>query len=401
MSGGIRQLRPGVWEVRLEAGRDPVSGRRRQISRSVTGSKREAQKVLNELAVEADRGRYVGTSTTFRQLSEQWLALVGNDLSPTTLRTYQNLLSKRILPAIGDLAVKNIQTSDLDLLYNGLQHRIGLAPKSVRQIHAIIRRAFRQAILWGWVTTNPAAYATPPRLTKTDLSPPDVGQVEELLRAANQRDPEFANFLHIAATTGARRGEVCALRWSNVNSDLGTLTIERNIVEVPGGLLEKDTKTHANRRIALDPDTLTVFKHQLEIAHERAKMIGAKVKDMDFVFSREPDGSKPWTPDSVTKRFVFLRDELGYSGMRLHDLRHFAATRLMAAGVPVRTVSGRLGHANPATTLSVYSHFVEASDQDAATVMGGLVSLSTSRSTEESKKVKTIKNKTGTTKKRR
>jgi integrase len=380
----MRQRRPGVWEVRLEAGRDPVTGRRLQISRSVTGTKRDAQKALNELAVEADKGRYLGTATTFRQLSEQWLAFVGDDLSPTTLRTYQNLLSKRILPAIGNKAIKKIRASDLDLLYNGLLRQIDLAPTSVRQIHAIIRRAFRQAVLWGWVSTNPAANATPPRLRKSEPSPPDAEQVDQLLRAAHSRDPELANFLHIAATTGARRGEVCALRWSNVDFERATLTIERNVIELPGRLVEKDTKTHANRRISLDPDTISVFTHQREAALSRAKTIDREVRAEDFVFSRELDGSKPWSPDSVTKRFVLLRDELGYDKMRLHDLRHFAATRLMAAGVPVRTVSGRLGHANPSTTLSVYSHFVEASDQQAATVMGNLVSLSTSRSPADS-----------------
>ena len=212
MSGGMWQRRPGVWEVRLEAGRDPVTGRRLQISRSVTGTKRDAQKALNELAVEADKGRYLGTATTFRQLSEQWLAFVGADLSPTTIRTYENLLSKRILPAIGNQSIKNIRASDLDLLYSGLLRQIDLAPTSVRQIHAIIRRAFRQAVLWGWVSRNLAANATPPRLRKSEPSPPDAEEVDQLLRAAHIRDPELANFLHMAATTGARRGEVCALR---------------------------------------------------------------------------------------------------------------------------------------------------------------------------------------------
>ena len=212
MSGEMRQRRPGVWEVRLEAGRDPVTGRRLQISRSVTGTKRDAQKALNELAVEADKGRYLGTATTFRQLSEQWLAFVGADLSPTTIRTYENLLSKRILPAIGNKSIKNIRASDLDLLYSGLLRQIDLAPTSVRQIHAIIRRAFRQAVLWGWVSRNLAANATPPRLRKSEPSPPDAEEVDQLLRAAHIRDPELANFLHMAATTGARRGEVCALR---------------------------------------------------------------------------------------------------------------------------------------------------------------------------------------------
>ena len=271
MSGGMRQRRPGVWEVRLEAGRDPVTGRRLQISRSVTGTKRDAQKALNELAVEADKGRYLGTATTFRQLSEQWLAFVGADLSPTTIRTYENLLSKRILPAIGNKSIKNIRASDLDLLYSGLLRQIDLAPTSVRQIHAIIRRAFRQAVLWGWVSRNLAANATPPRLRKSEPSPPDAEEVDQLLRAAHIRDPELANFLHMAATTGARRGEVCALRWSNVDFERATLTIERNVIELPGRLIEKDTKTHANRRISLDPDTIAVFTNQRKAALSRAQ----------------------------------------------------------------------------------------------------------------------------------
>ena len=391
MSGTLREKYPGIWQVRYESGRDPVTGQRRQISRNVRGNKRNAQKVLNALVAEAEAGRTVGTSGTFEELSTRWLALVEHDLSPTTLRRYKNLLSKRILPAIGDRPVSSIKAMELDELYQGLTRRIGLSSATVRQAHAIIRRALRQAVMWGWINTNPAANATPPRIVKADLSPPDVDQVGELLRAANDRDPEFANYLHIAATTGARRGELCALRWSNVNIEVGTLTIERSIVEVSGGLLEKDTKTHANRRIALDDDTLAVFEAQRHRAQERASLIGESVSDDAFVFSREPGGTTPWTPDSVTKRFATIRVELGYDNMRLHDLRHFAATRLMAAGVPVRTVSGRLGHANPSTTLSVYSHFVAASDQEAASVMGKLVSSSKLRSANQPSATKPMK----------
>ena len=383
MSGTLREKYPGIWQVRFESGRDPVTGQRRQLSRNVRGTKRQAQQVLNALVAEAESGKAVGTSGTFEELATRWLTLVENDLSPTTLRRYKNLLSKRILPALGDRPVSSIKTMDLDALYQGLSKRVGLSPATVRQAHAIIRRALRQAVLWGWIHTNPAANATPPHLTKADLSPPDVDQVGELLRAANDRDPEFANYLHIAATTGARRGELCALRWSNVNLEIGTLTIEHSIVEVSGGLFEKDTKTHASRHIAIDEGTVSVFQAQRRKAQERASLIGEQVRDDAFVFSRVPNGTTPWTPDSVTKRFAAIRVDLGYHNMRLHDLRHFAATRLMAAGVPVRTVSGRLGHANPSTTLSVYSHFVAASDQEAASVMGKLVSSSKLRSAKK------------------
>jgi integrase len=374
MSGSIWSPRHGVWVARIDAGRDPVTGKRRQISRTIRGSKRDAQKVLNEMAVEADRGRFTGTSTTFRQLSDRWLEMAKNDLSPLTLRRYRGLLDRSILPAIGDLPVKSIEAIDLDQLYNGLQKRAGLAPATVRQVHAIIRRAFRQAVLWGWTNTNPAANATPPRMVKPELSPPDVEEVAALLEAANESEPEFGRFLHVAATTGARRGELCALKWGNVNFSARTLTIEHSIIEMPGGgMLEKDTKTHAMRRIALDEETLAVLEDQRGVVEERAAIADLDIGDDAYVFSREIDGSTPWRPDGVGKRFRDVRDGLGLTNVRLHDLRHFAATRLIAAGVPVRTVSGRLGHADPSTTLMVYSHFVEASDQDAAIVMGSLV----------------------------
>lgn len=376
MSGSLRQKTKGVWEVRFDGGRDPLTGRRRQISRSVRGSKRDAQQVMNALVAEADAGGFIGTSTTFEQLCIQWLALAENDLSPTTLRRYKNLLSKRILPALGSRRVNSIRTVDLDRLYLGLSNDVGLAPATVRQAHAVIRRAFRQAVRWGWIASNPATNATPPRLVRADLSPPNVDQVGKLLQQASTDDPDLGRFLHVAASTGARRGEICALRWRNLDAKLNTLTIERSIIEIPGGIAEKDTKNHANRRMALDPGTLSVLEEQRRDALKRAAQSGAKLTDESFIFSREPDGLMPWIPGNVTRRFQSLRRALGYDSMRLHDLRHFTATRLMAAGVPVRTVSGRLGHANPSTTLSVYSHFVAASDQVAASVMGDLLSPS-------------------------
>jgi integrase len=365
------------------------------MSRLVEGSKRDAQKVANELSVEADKGRLKGTGATFQQLAEQWLSLAKDDLSPTTVHRYEILLRKHIYPAIGDVSVKNIETLDLDRLYNGLSKQSRLAPATVRQVHAIIRRAFKQAMTWGWVSMNPAAVATLPRRVKPDLAPPDVGEVDELLQAATELDPEFGHFLHLSATTGARRGEMCALRWRNVDEEKGTLSIERSIIELSGGgILEKDTKTHASRRIALDEHTLLVLESQRALIEERATFFGVEVIEDAFIFSREPDGSAPWTPDSATRSFMKIRDELGFDNIRLHDMRHFAATRLIAGGVPIRTVSGRLGHANPATTLSVYSHFVEASDQDAAKLMGGLVGggrAAVSKSSSQKKQSKRLR----------
>jgi integrase len=230
-------------------------------------------------------------------------------------------------------------------------------------------------MMWGWILENPAANATPPRMSKPDLSPPNADEVGELIGAAGKLDVEFGHFLFLSATTGARRGEMCALRWHDVDLEAGTVTIERSIIDLRGGgFSEKDTKTHSSRRIALDEASQSVLVAQRHLATARATSVGLRISDDSYIFSREPDGSAPWLPNWATQKFIQIRDHLGYERMRNHDLRHFAATSLIAAGVPVRTVSGRLGHANPSTTLMVYSHFVEASDQEAARIMGKLVS---------------------------
>jgi integrase len=205
------------------------------------------------------------------------------------------------------------------------------------------------------------------------ISPPDPSQVEQLIRRAGEAEPPFGRFLRVAAASGARRGEVCALRWRNLDTQSGTITLGSAIIEVEGGLAEKDTKTHASRRIAIDSGTLAILEDQRAYATDLAEQGDFLLTEDSFIFSHDPDGLTPWAPDYVTKRFQTLRESLDLRHLRLHDLRHFAATRLLAAGVPVRTVSGRLGHANASTTLTVYAHFLEASDQDAADVMGGLL----------------------------
>ncbi len=373
MRGGLRERSPGVWEVRVERGRDPVTGRRLQISRTVRGGKREAQRKLNALLAEVDEGTTSSSDAKFRDVAERWLRLTKADLSPTTFRRYRGLLEHHIYPALGNRAAASIRTSELDELYLGLIERKNLSAASVRQVHAVIRRALQQAVRWGWIRTNPATDTTPPRVPPSTISPPEVGQVLALLAAADTAYPEFGRFLRVAVTSGARRGELCALRWRNVDWDNATLTIARAVVEVEGGLFEKDTKTHAVRRIALDGATVDVLRTHHAAANATAAAAEIELPVNAFVFTHDPAGGRPWTPDHVTKAFQRFRRKVGADAVRLHDLRHFAATQLLAAGVPVRTVSGRLGHANAATTLGVYAHFVEQSDRDAANALSHLL----------------------------
>ena len=124
---------------------------------------------------------------------------------------------------------------------------------------------------------------------------------------------------------------------------------------------------------AASPSTLAVLRDHRCLMEARATACALPLNPNGFVFTITADGSTPLHPDTVSAGFRRLCDKAGMTGVRLHDLRHLHATQLLAAGVPVRTVSGRLGHANAATTLNVYAHFLEASDRDAAAVIGSLL----------------------------
>jgi integrase len=244
-----------------------------------------------------------------------------------------------------------------------------MAPATVRQVHAILRRVLDQAARWGWLVANPAALASPPRLGPADIQPPSPEEVSQIVGAAYEVDPDFAVLLWLAATTGARRGELCALRWSHVQLEAAELLILRNLIQRDGQLVEKDTKTHAARRIALYEDSVVLLVEHRTRCQQRAEACGAVLSHDAYLFSFDPAGRQPMHPDSVTHRFSRLTRQLGVQ-TRLHDLRHYAATQLIAGGVDVRTVSGRIGHAGGgATTLRVYTHFQAAADRRAAELL--------------------------------
>lgn len=365
--------RTGYWELAVDAGRDPITGRRSRVVRGFRGTKREAERALNELVVEVSSGRASASSATLADLIHRWLENVGPTLSPRTLQGYQRLAAKRIIPALGATKLNKLTAANLDRFYRSLSGE-GLAPSSVRMVHAVISSALNQAVRWGWVGENAADRATPPPVRHQPVKPPDPDDVIRLIEAAKRsRYPELGLFLHVAAVTGARRGELIALRWSSVDLVSAQVLVEHAVVQVGRELIEKGTKTHQARRLALDGSTVDLLAGHKTACEERAALGGIVLGDEAYVFSDEPDGSRPWKPDRITLAFGrFCRQE-GITGVRLHDLRHFAATRLLSSGVDVRTVSGRLGHANASTTLGVYAHFLQSADQAAAAVLGGIL----------------------------
>jgi len=380
MKGHLRK-RGASWELRAFAGRDPVTGREVYRTRSFRGDKREAECALARFVQEV-AGAHSTRDATVGDLVTAWFELAKQDLSPSTIVGYEACIKRYVTPTLGDVPLDRLKVAQLDHLCDELrsgggQARRPLATATVRQVHAILRRALQQGVRWGWIVANPAVLATPPRVRNRVIDSPEPHEVARLVRAAREEDPDLGAFLHLAATTGARRGELCGLRWDHADFEHATLTIARSIVDGPGGtLVEKDTKTHSVRRVALDATSVTALVAHAERCTARLKLCSADLDPSAYVFSRTGDGSRPWPPNDVTHAFIQLRNRLGLTSVRLHDLRHFAATRLLGAGIPVRTVSGRLGHANAATTLGVYAHFLAESDRGAANTLGDLLNLS-------------------------
>jgi integrase len=372
--GAKRKRREGVWELRVYVGRDPVTGKDRQVSRTFHGGSREADQALRELVEKYGGSPADGFGITFGKLLDRWLEECERmELSPTTMRTYRAQIKQTIRPNLGKVLLSRLTPKHLDDLY-GRMKTDGLSPKTIRNHHAIISSALHQAVRWGWVKQNVAIKAKPPRVSQRRVTAPSVEAVRRVIEAAEERDPRLAPLLMLAALTGLRRGELCALRRTDVDLKRGELDVSKSIVVVPHGLAEKTTKTDRSRTVALDEVGVALLTYHLAKVDEWARKAEVVVPPNAYVFSHAVDGSKPFRPDNVTGFFTRVRDSLNLSQVRLHDLRHFTATQLIGAGVDVRTVAGRLGHSDPSVTLRVYSHALEERDRAAADIIGRVLS---------------------------
>lgn len=377
MQGSLRQ-RGDAWQVRVFTGRDPVTGRKRWTAKTVHGGKRVAQRELANLIAEVDRGLATGTDATVNDLIDRWLELASPEWSPSTLVQTNSAIRTHITPLLGPIKLKKLRAADLDRFYAELRKRPGrrtptLAPATIRRVYVIIHAALEQAVKWGWIPVNPADASSPPKTRQTEMALPSPERVARLLSLVEEEDPEFFTYLRVAVNSGARRSQVCGLQWADIDMSNGAVKFARAVVDGPDGIAVKGTKTDRIYRVTLDAGTLDALAHHRKLMEERAEVCGAELAPKAYVFSYEVDGSAPWRPDGVTSRWIKWRAKSGLDDIRLHDLRHFMATTMLTAGVPVSVVADRLGHARPATTLNVYRHFVDAGDKVAADMLAEIM----------------------------
>ncbi|MEK6442180.1 tyrosine-type recombinase/integrase [Pseudonocardia sp. T1-2H] len=400
--GSIEALPSGALRVSVYAGIDPVTGRRhylKEIIKAGPKAQREAEAARSRLLAEVAAKRSPRTSATVDQLLERYLDQFAG--SPTTLDLYRTHVRNHILPVLGHVKVGQLDAEILDSFYGELrrcrrrcsgrrtiEHRVAeahecdgrcvphqckpLAVTTIRHIHFILSGAYKRAVRWRWLAVNPMAQAEPPAAPKPNPQPPSAAQAARIV-TESWSDPDWGALVWTAMTTGVRRGEMCAVRVSSVDLDGGreTVWLRRAIRREPGaGWIEADLKTHQQRRIALDAETVEVLRRHIERLRARAAALGLEYRTDGYLFSGSPDGSTFLTPDSVTQRYDRMVKRLGIE-TTIHKLRHYSATELIAGGVDPRTVAGRLGHSGGGTTtLKAYTAWVSEADQRAAKGLG-------------------------------
>ena len=236
-----------------------------------------------------------------------------------------------------------------------------------------------QACKWGWRDSNPAEWADPPPLEPRIPIVPTPEDVARLIEAASaSRRPEQADVLYLAAITGARRGELCALRWSHFDPEGPAVVIARNIVKRDGMKLDRPTKNRPLRLVALDGRSAEILRTRLRVATDQAEVIGTEMAEDPYLFACDERGTDPWDPDTISQYFARLRARVDLDHLEFKGLRRFMDTYGQELGFSLAQVAMRAGH-DPAIAGRHYTGRVQDADKRLAKALEGLLADSLGR----------------------
>jgi integrase len=369
MQGHIQKRGPDTWRLHVFLGRG-ADGRQRFATRTVHGTRDDAEKQLARLLVEVDEGRHATSKGSVADVANRWFEAASPGWADSTRRLNRRLLDGHIIPALGDVLLRKLRPADIDRFYAQLAAK-KLATATRARIDAVLRRALEQAVRWDELGVNPAAKATSRPVAKSrEIDPPTPDEVRKLFAAAEETDADFAVFLRMAASAGARRGELCALRWDDIDLATGVIRITKAAEPHGAAGRTKSTKTGKRRRVGLDATTAEAVRQHHKTMAARAEKVSQPIGP--WLFSSDPAGRAPWHPATVTHRFTRLARAAGIHS-RLHDLRHFMATQALNDGVPVHAVQQRGGWARASTLLDTYGHWIPDTDDLAAGSIGRIL----------------------------
>jgi integrase len=368
MAGHKVQRGPNTWRLHAYVGVDS-KGKRRYATKTVHGTKREADRALRAFVTETERDRNATAAAEPKSVSQvlnKWLESKESRLSPVTASRYR-VAFKHIEPALGSMPVSRVRPHHIEDLYASL-HAKGQSGASIRKAHW----ALRQSLAWAYRHGYTALVATDgvelPPLGERKIDPPTSENVRRVIEQLLATKPDWGTLVAVLAWTGCRRGEACGLHWEDVDLHGGSILIRRAIITVSGGPIERGTKTGELRKIAIGPRTVELLREHWERCVARADMVGAAVEQSAYVFSPDVACRRPYYPQSITRAVATACGEAGVPHMRVHDLRHYSATTLLKNGSSVGEVMDRHGWST-VQMINRYRHLLDAQDVEAATML--------------------------------
>ena len=370
-SGSIRQRKDGTWEARCTLGRDPGTGK--QVRKSIYGkTQQEVRKKLSSIISESDLGIYKEpVNLTYGEWLEIWLSEYCGAIKPLTLDLYRKTAETRITPFLGKIALPKLTPVILQKYYNdsikgNLKGLAAASPKTVRNVHGIIRKSLQQALMIGHIKTNPADMCILPKVTKKEMHVLDENHTKIFLKAIENYS--FRRLFLVALFTGMREGELLGLSWDSIDFKKGTIHIFQQLQRHDGEYKLFSPKNGKPRTISPASHVMQLLLEEKTEQSKKRLKAGVLWDNKNHLVFTSDDG-KHLNQQWVYKRFKRAVNSIGLNDIRFHDLRHSYAVAALRAGIDVKTVSMNLGHATVAFTLDVYGHVTESMRQESASKM--------------------------------
>lgn len=358
------------YEITVEGERDPLTGERNRVYKTVKCSYREAKALMHQMMVDMDRGLTIRKlPTTIAEWLDTWLELYLPNVEETTKIGYKTKVKCYIKPAIGKILVQSLRAEHVQKMVNDMIDR-GLSAKNIRDTYNNINAAMKKAVRLRMIPFNPCEGVVLPKIKRYKAKVYDTKMIKNLLDVAQGTDMYLPILLCV--TAGLRRGELLALRWENIDFENNLLKVRSNMVRGEKDYIIKAPKSEAGiRDITLGEEVMAVLRREKTQYAKDMFSYGAGFQNLGFVI-RQGDGS-PLRPDSMSRKWRRFIDYNKLPSIRFHDLRHSNATVLIQAGVNPRVVQQRLGHSDVNITLNTYTHVLPEMDVEAAAKLDSIM----------------------------
>ena len=374
--GNITRRGKASWQLKYDLPRDPQTGKRRVAYKTVRGTRKQAEQELTAILAKLDKGVAVDPSrVTVGEYLADWITSTAPQrVAPKALERYESLIRNQIAPGLGAFGLQKLRPVDVDRWLKNMIAEGKISARTIRHAHGVLRTALRDAAAVELIERNVASLIKPPRIARKEIQILAAEEVAETLERLHDH-PSLYPIVALAIGTGARRGEIAALLWSDIDLDAATVRIERALEQTKGQLRVKAPKTAAGRRtVTLPAFVVAALRDHRRKVLETRLALGAGALPAEFPVFGDHEGNWP-SPYNITDRWRDAVKSRKLPKVTFHALRHSHASALIAAGLDVVAVSRRLGHASPALTLSVYGHLFAPSDDKAAAAMDAALGL--------------------------